>query len=612
MSSPTPPPNAARPVPAAAGASSFARLGILAVFLLIYAGGMFSPALFDDADSTHAEAAREMAAGGDWVTLHVNGIRYLEKAPLPYWLTALSYRAFGVSEFTTRLPMTLAVVLLVLLAGAWGRRAFGARAGTYAALFVATALGVYLFTRVQIPDVLLSLFIALSLYSFLTALEEGQAWRWCAGYAALALAVLTKGLVALVFVGLAAVIYVALSGDWRRWREFRLATGLLLFLAIAAPWHILAGLRNTGGAGGHGFFWFYFVNEHFLRFLGKRYPRDYNKLPALTYWGLHLAWLFPWSLYLPLAVLRWRLAYRRGGAARPSLDFTARSRLLCLVWAAVVVIFFAFSTNQEYYTFPAYLPLLLLLASALAREEEAGGARGWILGAHWLFAALGVGAAAALATGLWQSRHLPYVADIGSVLTERGVGHYTLSMSHFFDLTGASFAALRLPALLAGVALLIGPVTALGLRLRRRNAAATWSVAITMAVFLVAAQLALLRFEPYLSSKPLAERIAALARPQDKVAIYGDQALGSSLLFYLRRPILLVRGRTTSMWFGSTFPDAPSVYWEDDDLLRAWRSPERIFLFVPEDRRAQVEALLPPQRYVVAESSGKVVYSNQP
>jgi 4-amino-4-deoxy-L-arabinose transferase-like glycosyltransferase len=611
MKTPTAPPSAARPAPAAAGASRFARLGILAVFLLIYAGGMFSPALFDDADSTHAEAAREMAAGGDWVTLHVNGIRYLEKAPLPYWLTALSYRAFGVSEFTTRLPMTLAVLSLVLLAGASGRRAFGARAGSYAALFVATALGVYLFTRVQIPDVLLSLFIAAALYSFLTALEEGKAWRWYAGYAALALAVLTKGLVALVFVGLTATIYVALSGDWRRWRDFRLATGLLLFLAIAAPWHILAGLRNPGGASGHGFFWFYFVNEHFLRFLGKRYPRDYNKLPALAYWGLHLAWLFPWSLYLPLALRRWSADYRRGGTARPPLDFAGRSRLLCLVWAAVVVIFFAFSTNQEYYTFPAYLPLLLLLAGALAREEESGGARGWILGAHGLFAALGIGAAAALAAGLWQSRHLPYVADIGSVLAERGVGGYTLSMSHFFDLTGASFAALRLPALLAGVALLIGPLAALGLRLRRRNGAATWSVAITMAVFLVAAQAALARFEPYLSSKPLAGRIAALARPQDKVAIYGDQALGSSLLFYLRRPILLVQGRSTSMWFGSTFPDAPPVFWEDDDLLRAWGSGERVFLFVPEDRRAQVEALL-PQRYVVAESSGKVVYSNQP
>ncbi|HXZ28450.1 MAG TPA: glycosyltransferase family 39 protein [Terriglobales bacterium] len=592
--------------------SRLARLAVLAIFLLIYAGGMFRPALFDDADSTHAEAAREMAMTGDWVTLHVNGIRYLEKAPLPYWLTALSYRAFGVSEFSTRLPMTLAVLLLVLLAGTWGRRAFGARAGAYAALFLATALGMYLFTRVQIPDVLLSLLIAATLYCFLTALEDGKSWRWYAGYAALALAVLTKGLVALVFVGLTAVIYAALSGDWRRWREFRLPTGLLLFFVLAAPWHILAGLRNTGGAGGHGFFWFYFVNEHFLRFLGKRYPRDYNKLPALAYWGLHLAWLFPWSLYLPLAVRRWRQDYRRGGGARPPLDFAGRSRLLCLVWAAVVLVFFAVSTNQEYYTFPAYLPLLLLLAAALARAEESGEGRGWILGGQWLLAMLGISAAAALGAGLWQSRHLPYVADIGSVLVERGVGHYTLSMSHFFDLTTASFAALRLPAALAAAALLLGPLASLWLRRNRRDWAATWMVALTAALLLAAAQIALVRFEPYLSSKPLADRIGQVAGPRDQVAIYGDQALGSSLLFYLRCPIRLVNGRTTSMWFGSTFPDAPPVFWDDDDLRRAWRSGERIFLFVPADRRTQADAALPAERHVIAESSGKVVYSNRP
>ncbi len=118
----------------------------------------------------------------------------------------------------------------------------------------------------------------------------------------MALGVLTKGLIALAFPGGAAFLYLIITGDWRRWREFRLISGLALFLLIAAPWHILAGLRNTGGEGGHGFFWFYFVNEHFLRFLGKRYPRDYNKLPWALYWSLHLVWLFPWSLYFPAAI----------------------------------------------------------------------------------------------------------------------------------------------------------------------------------------------------------------------------------------------------------------------------------------------------------------------
>ena len=93
--------------------------------------------------------------------------------------------------------------------------------------------------------------------------------------------------------------------------------------------------------------------------------------------------------------------------------------------------------------------------------------------------------------------------------------------------------------------------------------------------------------------------------------IYGDQAFGSSLLFYLHRPINLVEGRTTSMWFGSTFPDAPHIYLSSADLQRDWSGNGRIFLFVPAHLKAKVDSLL-PNRIVVAEESGKYVYSNKP
>src|SRR5579863_8839410 len=330
-------------VPHGLRAASYWPLAL--VFVAVYFVSLFSPALLDDADSTHAEAAREMFVTGDYVTLHVNGVRYLEKAPLPYSLGAISYHIFGVNEFASRLPMALSVLLLGVLAVVWGRRAFAERAGIYAGLFVYTAAGVFLFTRILIPDVLLSLLIAASLYFFLTALQpDTRPWQWYAGYACMALGVLTKGLIALAFPGGAAFLYLSLTGEWRRWREFRLGSGLALFLLIAAPWHILAGLRNTGGQGGHGFFWFYFVNEHFLRFLGKRYPRDYNKLPWALYWSLHLVWLFPWSLYLPAAVRTFLAEGKKqrmaGSENVTKLDFASRTRLLCWILAGVVLGFF--------------------------------------------------------------------------------------------------------------------------------------------------------------------------------------------------------------------------------------------------------------------------------
>lgn len=582
------------------------------VFVAVFVGSMFTPPLLDDVDSSHAEAAREMYVTHDYVTLHINGVRYLEKAPLPYWLVAFSYEIFGVNEFATRLPMALSILLLGVLANVWAKRAFGERAGLYAGLFIYTAAGVFLFTRVFIPDVLLSLLIAAALYFFLTALEAGsRPWRWYAGYACMALGVLTKGLIALAFPGGAAFFYLLITGEWRRWREFRLASGLALFFLIAAPWHILAGLRNTGGANGHGFFWFYFVNEHFLRFLGKRYPRDYNKLPWALYWSLHLVWLFPWSLYLPAAIRATLDVHHQTKRD----DFASRTRLMCWLLAGLVLIFFAISTNQEYYTFPAYLPLLILVSEGIARCEisdcETGKKKGWLRISAVALALVGVAAGLTLFTVLWKSRQLPFEPDIGSVLAKHDMSQDTLSTSHMLDLSYQSFAALRLPAVMAAIIFFTLPLVSFLLRLRRRHFAATMTLVLCMTGFLVAAHIALGRFGPYLSSEPLARQIALRAQPQDKVMIFGDQAFGSSLLFYLRRPIELVEGRTTSMWFGSTFPDVPNIYLTDDDLLREWNGTKRVFLFVPQHLKPKVDALV-PNRNVVAEISGKSVYSNRP
>jgi 4-amino-4-deoxy-L-arabinose transferase-like glycosyltransferase len=625
---------------------------VIAIFLAIYLGSAFSPALQDDVDTSHAVAAREMLTRGDFVTLHINGVRYLEKAPLMYWLIAGSFRLLGVHEISARLPTVLAMLGLVLLGIAWGRRAFGERAGIYTGLFTATAVGYFLFTRVLIPEAILSLLIAAAFYCLVCALSReqesttprkpknglsGAPALWFAVYVLMALAVLTKGLMALVVIGLTVLPYLAITGEWRRWREFRLASGLLLFFVVAAPWHILAGLRNPGTPEHHGFFWFYFVNEHILRFLGKRIPRDYNKLPGSLYWSLHLVWLFPWSLYLPLAVRRlW--AEMRGApapyaavavagagtsgtsaatatAANPRLDFASRTRWICILWASVTLLFFAFSTNQEYYTFPAYMAFFLLLGAAVAGEEldreRARVQSPWLLATSALSVGIRLVFAAVLIAGLWSSRHLPFVPDIGEVLAQTNMSTDTLSMGHILNLTGQSFAALRLPAILAVVALLFGSLAELVLRIKRRNFASTWALAATMMVFLMAAHIALIRFDPFLSSHVLALRIEQQLKPEDRVLIYGDQAYGSSLVFYLPHRVELVNGRTTSMWFGSTWPDAPKIFWDDDDLLRMWNSPTRVFLFAPDFQQKKVEALLGPRALVYAASSGKIVYTNR-
>ncbi len=620
---------------------------LLLVWFAVHFAALFSPPLLDDADAAHANAAQHMALSGDWVTLKINGIRYLEKAPLPYWLTAIDDHLFGYNVFSAHFPMALGVLATAILAWYWTRRAFNDRAAFYAALMLLTGVGVFLFTRIDIPEALLTFFIGLALYCFLVGLEDKRPSLFYVTWASLAVAMLAKGLIAPVFFFAAALPWLVFTGEWRRWREMRLATGLLLFLAIAAPWHVLAGLRNPdqGNPVGnhptpghvHGFFYFYFINEQFLRFLGKRWPVDYNKQPGWVYWVGQIAWLLPWSLYLPLVVRRaWRTRTQWVSNLRladNNARFRSRTIWLLSLYAGFMLVFFSISTNQEYYTFPAYLPLLILTAAVLASFEFRAeridtGAREstyrWLMGAHILFAVVGVLSAAALGYGLWSARRLPFVPDIGTLLAHRGVGDYSLSMSHLFDLTGPSFAALRLPALIAAVVLLVGPLLALQLRRTERHFESTLSVAFTIAIFLIAAHIAFVRFAPMLSSEPMAATINRIAgypaseNPSDPAAqratliVYGDQSDGSSVLFYTRRQALLVHGRSSTMVWGSMWPDAPHIFVDDKELSAIWGTGNRKFLFAQAERRDQVEGVLGKRLIPIQEFADKTLYTDRP
>ena len=270
------------------------------------------------------------------------------------------------------------------------------------------------------------------------------------------------------------------------------------------------------------------------------------------------------------------------------------------------------------------MPIMILIAAALSRLERgslasaiAGRGQRLLLVSHGFFFILGIGTAAALCFALWTSRKLPAAPDIGDLFVRRGVGDYTLSMSHLFDLTGASFSALRLPAALACVAFALGPALALLLRARKQHLAATVTVAATSALFLVAAHLALLRFAPMLSSQEFAETIQSLRRrgavaPNAEILMYGDQALGSSIPFYLQQQVELVNGRSTSMLFGSTFPDAPHLFETGAELKASWGTGRRKLLFVPLEHHDEVHALLGARPILLKTAAGKELLTDRP
>jgi 4-amino-4-deoxy-L-arabinose transferase-like glycosyltransferase len=579
-------------------------LTLAALWVLLYASfTLFHPPLLDDADSVHAEVAREMLVRHDWITLYANGIRYLEKAPLMYWSMAASFSLFGPQDWAARLPLAIYALALFLTVYVSGVRFFdSAMAGFYASLILLTSFGIFIYSHIILPDVIVCLWLSLSMLLFWMSLQQPQPSRTTAwGFAAAcALNVLTKGLIGAVFPLAIVLIFLAINrnlGHLRRWHPF---SSLLIFLIIALPWHIAAGIHNPSqGQPGpiptpgnvHGFFWFYFVNEHVLRYLNRRVPRDYDTVPLLLFWGLLAVWLMPWIAFLFYAIRR-RLWPARQHQAWQLLG----------IWAAFVMVFFSFSTRQEYYALPALPPLALMIGGWLSQEEES------VAGRRIAVVLFLLGGASSLFAAYFLIRARPPApgADISTLLTQNP-GDYALSMGHFFDLNVHALGAFRLPLLLIAIAPIAGTLANLILRSVNKARLGNYVLVATMVIFLIAAHSALLTFTPVLSSKTLADTIARQLQPEDIVEINGEYEAGSTLGFYLRRQVRIWNGHSSDLWYGSFFNDAPQIFDDDGSFRRLWTGPRRIFLWTPLDH---VPAL-PGPAYRIAQAGGKEILSNR-
>jgi len=315
-----------------------------------------------------------------------------------------------------------------------------------------------------------------------------------------------------------------------------------------------------------------------------RYPRDYNTVPRHLFWLLHFVWLFPWSAFLPGIV---KLSYK-------PTDRAGRTRLLLLCWAGFILIFFTFSTTQEYYSMPVYPALALLIGCVMA---EAGG---WKRIAFRSIGVIAGVAAIVIAFILWHVWALPTPGDISNALTQHPDA-YTLSLGHMGDLTLESFAYLRAPLVVAGVAFLIG---AIGAWQRR-----TLAVAAMMVLFLNAARLALVVFDPYLSSRPLAE--ALLQAPAGQLIADNQYYTFSSVFFYTNRPALLLNGRVNNLEYGSYAPGAPDVFIDDARFAQLWRKDERYYILVEKPSVERFEKLVGrPALITVKEAGGKYLFTN--
>ena len=582
---------------------------VILVAAAVYIGCMISPpSLMDDVDAVQAQIARNMIASGDWVTPRLDGVVYLEKSPLIYWMIAISYQVFGVHDWAARVPVVLFCIALAGLTAAFAAWAFDRRVALYSGLCIATCIGLFLFTRIQIPDVILTFTITLAMWAFLRVLNEEEPrprlWAFILA-ASIGTGLLLKSLIAVVFPVGAGLLYLAVTRQFlngRVWKRLRPFSCGLIILLIAAPWHVLATLRNPPyfvftmrSAPGeyHGFFWFYFFNEQLLRFLNMRYPRDYDTVPRPLFWGFHLLWFFPWSVYLPAF---FKLPFKWKG----ELDRAARTRLLALCWIGFVMLFFTFSTTQEYYSMPIYPAVAMLLGCAMAANDT------WIRGGTRVVSLIAGLVGMICLSFFLLTRGVPAPGDISQALAHHPEA-YKLSLGHMEDLTIPAMAYLRTPLALAAVAFLFGSMATF--RSRGRNTFV--AIAVMMILFFQAARLALIAFDPYMSSKPLADAINNA--PRGQLVVDHHYYTYSSVFFYTDRMAYLLNGRFNNLVYGSYAPGAADVFLTDTEFRERWHTTERYYFVADERGLERIQPVVPDIRAnVVAASGGKFVMTNHP
>ena len=534
-------------------------LFLLVVFGFAYFFMLGHLPLIEPDEGRYAEIPREMLLRGDFVTPYLNFVKYFEKPPLHYWLNAMAMGIFGENEFSARFPGVLMGLLTILLAYHVGRRLFGRRAGLFAALILGTATGFLVQARLNITDMTLTCTLSAALAFFAVASREGEerkGFYYHASYAAAGLAVLAKGLIGIVFPGAIVFLYLLLSRRWRLLREMRLATGILLFLAVTAPWFLLVSLRNPE------FAWFFFVHEHFERYLTKvhgRFQPFWFFIPVLA------GTMLPWSFFVPVAL-------RGGWRDRQSRDGNAR--LYLAIWAVFIFLFFSKSDSKLVpYILPVFPALAILMGQALARAVDGNfrpvRLQGFILS----------GVLAILGAGLILYPHL-------APRPQLAVTDATVLGLLFLGQGVCAFLACRqgnAVSLLVGLALFSYVIGIVGPPFILDGIAAKKSV------------------------KEFGLRIHQLAGPDAVVASFG---VSQGLSFYSHRRIMVV-GDRNELEFGSRQGDQSAWFVEVPAFRRIWEGDRQVFLYLRRHALTTVfDGVTPPYR-IVAEARDRLLVTNR-
>ena len=559
----------------------------LALALLLILSALFlftklSMPFLDPDEGLYATISLEMARDGDWVMPHANGLPYLEKPPLYFWLTALTFRLLGPSEWATRLWSALPLLGTVLLTWRIGRRLYGDDAGLLAGIVMATVVGNALYVRKASADQLFVFCLTLAIYSFLRDAERADRGRlrFLLFYLGVALSVLAKGfigLLPLVIVGLALGIVRRLS-----WRDLNLVRGAALVAVVAGPWHALVAWRSPT------LFGVYVLDAHLLRFFdARRYVEADVPISTLGFLAASFVWVFPWGVFT--------LA-----RAEPRRTPSARWRQVIVLWLVVLVGVFALSRfKHEYYALPAFPALAVLVGAAWASGRDIGR---WLAVGFTGCTAVGLGA-------LWIGAG-PSAAQVLGGLAELNA-YYRILRDQKIPLP---FEPGKIGLLLQG----LGWVLLAGWSVATVSWARGWRRTAFASLVGVAGAITFLIFrlldvvEPHHSVKEVAQAINTQAVPDDVLVLEGSLSYGGALPFYTRRHLLLVNGAVDYYAITAKLPEARGVFIDTGELRKLWDGPRRVFLVAHRPFDPRLMATLPSANLRdLGSHGGSHLYSNR-
>jgi 4-amino-4-deoxy-L-arabinose transferase-like glycosyltransferase len=525
--------------------------------------------LWSPDEGRYAEIPREMLATGDFLTPRLNGVKYFEKPPLVYWLEAGAIKVFGLNEWALRLWPALFALFGCLAVYFVANAFYGRPAGLLAAGVLATSPLYDFMGSILTLDMPLTGELSVAMCAFLAGIRAppGAARRllFYAFYVFAAFAVLTKGLVGLAIPAMVIGAWVVVLNRWRLLREIYLPTGLAIFMAIAVPWHVLVARANPE------FAWFYFVHEHFERYLTtihRRYEPAWFFVPVL------LVGMYPWTVLLPSALRDVTHGLWRRRAELDDIWFL-------LFWVALPFVFFSFSDSKLIpYVLPVWPPLALLSGRwlTLVCHEQARIGRA----AFSVLLALGISLGAGLAFTPQLLPGRPHVADIS---TQLGLGLYIMA------------GGLVLAGVLPFATRLTGN--------RRRTVLALFAAA---ALLIAAFDLNLSRLDVGRSVKDLALVLKSRLRPGDEVMTYE--------MYYQDLPVYLERRVTVVNWkgeleFGTTVEDTSAWMIDTAAFRRRWNGPGTVYLLTSHSNYDKLRADPPGPMHLIAQTQHAVLVVNR-